>query len=77
MDNVIFLPKPPPQERVLRFGDRDQWAISLDDGCLRFHPDYEEHPKQVSAWIWPEAWAFVSAQGGFEVVADQLRAATD
>lgn len=56
---------------VLRFGDNLQWAVSLDDGCLRFHPQYEEHPEKISSWIWREAWAFVEEMGGFQATRDK------
>lgn len=47
------------------FGKWDQWAISLDDGCLRFHPQFNTDPTKVSTHIWEEAWAEVNRLGGY------------
>lgn len=47
------------------FGKWDQWAISLDDGCLRFHPQFSTDINKVSTHIWEEAWAEVNRLGGY------------
>jgi hypothetical protein len=60
-------------KNVIRFGDNNEWAVSTDDGCLQFHPQFEEHPEKISSWIWKEAWDFVESQGGFEVVRNRLK----
>lgn len=70
MNNVVELRKP----AVLRFGKHDEWAVSEDDGCLRFHPQYELRPELTATYIWREAWMFVFEQGGFDAVRDRLRA---
>ena len=54
------------------FGADDQWAISLDDGCLLFHPQYSIAPEKKSTHIWQEAWAEVERLGGFEAFRDEL-----
>lgn len=55
------------------FGEDNQWAISEDDGCLRFHPQYSIHPEKIGKWIWKEAFAEVEKLGGFEKVIKMLR----
>ena len=37
------------------FGKNNEWAISEDDGCLRFHPQYSIEPEKIGKWIWKEA----------------------
>ena len=51
---------------VHTFGEHDEWAISEDDGCLRFHPQWSLNTDVVGKWIWPEAWAEVERLGGFD-----------
>lgn len=71
-DNVIkFQPK--PEKGIIVFGDDNQWAVSQDDSCLRFHPQYSTDPDKVTTWIWREAWLFVTQQGGFDAVLNRLR----
>lgn len=55
------------------FGDNNQWAISTDDGCLRFHPQYNIYPKKISKWIWKEAFEEVEKNGGFKKMVEKLR----
>ena len=55
------------------FGEYSQWAISTDDGCLRFHPQYNDHPKKYSKWIWKEAFQEVEKNGGFVAMVKKLR----
>lgn len=62
---------------VLVFGDNNQWAVSTDDGCLLFHPQFEAHPEKTASWIWQEAWDFVESQGGFEAVRNKLLVTRD
>ena len=58
---------------VLTFGERGQWAVSTDDHCLQFHPQYPEKPELKSAHIWREAFVFICEQGGFDAVVARLR----
>ncbi len=55
------------------FGNNKEWAISEDDGCLRFHPQYSIDPEKVGTWIWKEAFDEVEKQGGFEALKSKLR----
>jgi len=55
------------------FGDLNQWAISEDDGCLRFHPQYNTSPEKISKWIWKEAIDEVEKLGGFTETIYRLR----
>jgi hypothetical protein len=55
------------------FGEYKQWAISEDDGCLRFHPQYNTNPEKKSSWIWKEAFEEIERLGGFKKVIDMLR----
>lgn len=59
------------------FGENDQWAISVDDGCLRFHPQYNEHPEKVTTWIWKEAYNEVEILGGFDATIEKIRQMND
>ena len=59
---------------VLVFGDDNEWAVSEDDGCLLFHPNYKERPEVSATHIWREAFLFVHEQGGFSSVVEKLRA---
>ena len=63
--------------KVIEFGEDGEWAVSTDDGCLLFHPQYKINPDKTAEWIWKEAWDFVESQGGFEAVRDKLRKMTD
>ena len=60
-------------KKVHIFGNHNQWAISTDDGCLRFHPQYSMHPKKCAKWIWKEAFEEVIKQGGFIKLVEELR----
>ena len=55
------------------FGEYRQWAISEDDGCLRFHPQFNSSPEKKSSWIWKEAFEEVVRLGGFDNVLHMLR----
>lgn len=55
------------------FGDEQQWGVSLDDGCLRFHPNVIDSPTTTTNWIWREAWAEVEKMGGFDAMVQHLR----
>ena len=48
------------------FGEHDEWAISEDDGCLRFHPRWGSKPEIIGKWIWRQAWDEVERLGGFD-----------
>lgn len=43
-------------EESTHFCDNKQWAISVDDGCLRFHPDFNGDSEKTTSWIWKEAF---------------------
>jgi len=62
-----------PAHGVIVFGDLDQWAVTQDDHCLRFHPNWQDSPDLVATHIWREAWIFVFEQGGFDAVMARLR----
>lgn len=62
-----------PPRTMLAFGDHGEWGISLDDGCLRFHPDRLGNPGQTAHWIWREAFQEVERLGGFDGVVARLR----
>ena len=64
------------RDRVLIFGDNQEWAVSLDDGCLRFHPNYKDNPDTKAIYIWSEAWSFIEGQGGFSEVVRVLATTT-
>lgn len=55
------------------FGKWDQWAISVDDGCLRFHPQFNTDYTKVSTHIWSEAWDEVSRLGGYHSTIRHLK----
>lgn len=55
------------------FGEYNEWAISQDDHCLRFHPQFDIDPTKTSSWIWREAWLYVEQLGGFDSVSEMLR----
>lgn len=55
------------------FGEYKQWAISEDDGCLRFHPQFNSSPEKKSSWVWKEAFEEVVKLGGFDKVLHMLR----
>lgn len=57
---------------MILFGDSGKWGVSADNGCLRFHPHVHDYPDLTTAWIWPEAWAFVESRGGFQAILDEL-----
>lgn len=60
-------------EKYHIFGKNNEWAISEDDGCLRFHPQFNTHPEKISSWIWREAISEVEKLGGFDAVIDLLK----
>jgi len=60
-------------EPAIIFGDNKEWAITQDDGCLQFHPDYINKPDVKSTHIWKEAWEQVEKCGGYEAVVKYLR----
>ena len=62
-----------PVRKVHVFGEHKQWAISIDDGCLRFHPQYNEYPDKTSSWIWKEAFEEISKHGGFDAMREKIR----
>ncbi len=72
MNNEIEL-ETNKRPQAITFGDHDEWAVSLDDGCLRFHPNYKEKPEGLATHIWREAFLFVFEQGGFDALRDKLR----
>ena len=45
------------------FGDENQWAISRDDHCFVFHPQYSIDPTKTADHIWREAFEFVYKMG--------------
>jgi len=55
------------------FGQYNQWAISLDDGCLIFHPQFEKDPSITSDHIWREAYMEIENMGGFDAVVRYLK----
>jgi hypothetical protein len=63
----------PPKGKIL-FGENQQWAVGVDDGCLLFYPNIEDHPNEAATHIWGEAWDFIQSQGGFDIVRDKIRA---
>ena len=73
MERLAGLAKPDLPWRFHLFGDEEQWALSLDDGCLRFHPNMDE-PERVSSWVWREAWQEVERMGGYDAAVQHLRA---
>jgi len=60
-------------EKVHVFGDNKQWAISVDDGCLRFHPDFKGDSQKTTSWIWKEAFEEVVKLGGFKATIEKIR----
>jgi len=73
MSNVTDFNKPERPDALV-FGEHDQWAVTVDDGCLLFHPNYQNQPEIVSKHIWREAFLFVFEQGGFDAVRDTMSA---
>ena len=55
------------------FGKCGEWAISEDDGCLRFHPQWNTNSEKTSSWIWKEAWEEVEKLGGYDKVVEMLK----
>jgi hypothetical protein len=60
------------EQGILRFGNQRQWGISVDDGCLQFHPQMGCNPEITSKWIWKEAFQFVERCGGFDRVVGSI-----
>lgn len=59
------------------FGDDKEWAISEDDGCLRFHPHFRNSPEKMAVYIWREAFYEVEKLGGVDSVISYLRKEID
>ena len=60
--------------KVHIFGKNYEWAISVDDGCLRFHPQFQTSPEKISKWIWKEAFEEVEKLGGFDAAKEEIYA---
>ena len=60
-------------KKIHIFGENGEWAISVDDGCLRFHPQWDTDPQKTSSWIWREAFEEVLKLGGFEKAIQSLQ----
>ena len=73
MSNLISV----DDQTYIVFGDHNEWAISEDDHCLRFHPQFNIDPTKTSTWIWREAWLQVKQLGGFDAVIKMLTDATN
>lgn len=58
---------------VLVFGEHGQWAISEDDGCLRFHPQWTIAPEKTATHIWRDAFIELDRHGGASAVIAFLR----
>jgi hypothetical protein len=48
------------------FGKNGEWGISVDDGCLMFHPQMNSNPSIYAKHIWKEAFEEVNKLGGFD-----------
>lgn len=58
---------------ALTFGENKEWAVSEDDGCLRFHPQWNTDPHKTSTYIWQECFERVEAYGGFDELVKWFR----
>lgn len=55
------------------FGTDLQWAISMDDHCLLFHPQHNIDPSKTTEHVWREAYLEVEKLGGFDATINFLR----
>lgn len=57
---------------MIIFGEHKEWGISVDDGCLQFHPNILDDPKIKADHIWAEAWDEVEKHGGFKATIQKI-----
>lgn len=63
-----------PFDHMAIFGRLSEWGVSVDDGCLRFHPNIHDDPSRTSSWVWKEAWDYVEENGGYDEMIKLIRA---
>jgi len=62
---------------IHRFGENNQWGLSVDDGCIQMHPQCNSHPEKTSSWIWEGAWKEIERLGGYDVAIERIKKERD